>query len=80
MESSERGMNPLVKAVINPRKEYWPSWRFQLATSCYQVFHVTRLHTRARLHMKGTLYNMFQLVARPTWEASLKRNDFIEPY
>ena len=25
MESDERGMNPVVMTIINPRKEYWPS-------------------------------------------------------
>ena len=25
MDSSERGMNPVAMAIINPRKEYWPN-------------------------------------------------------
>ena len=27
MDSGERGMNPVTMTFINPRKEYWPSWR-----------------------------------------------------
>ena len=26
MGSSEKGMNPLTLTIINPWKEYWPSW------------------------------------------------------
>ena len=27
MDSSERGMNPVTMTIINPQREYWPSWR-----------------------------------------------------
>ena len=26
MDSGERGMNPVAMTIINPPKEYWPSW------------------------------------------------------
>ena len=26
MDSNERGMNPVAMIIINPWKEYWPSW------------------------------------------------------
>ena len=26
MDSGERGMNPVPMTIINPQKEYWPSW------------------------------------------------------
>ena len=26
VDSSDRGMNPFAMTIINPKKEYWPSW------------------------------------------------------
>ena len=26
MDNSEKGMNPVAMTILNPRKEYWPSW------------------------------------------------------
>ena len=38
MDSDEREMNPVALTIINPRKEYWPSRRFERETSLYLVF------------------------------------------
>ena len=40
-DSSEKGMNPVVMTIINPKKEYWQRQRFEPATSCSQVFYAT---------------------------------------
>ena len=41
MDRGGRGTNPLAMTIINPRKEYWPSQRFEPALSCSKVFHNT---------------------------------------
>ena len=41
MDSGERGMNPVAMTIINPWKEYWPSWRIKPATFYYQVLYAT---------------------------------------
>ena len=38
MYSHEKGMNPVAKSIINPRKEYWPSPTIESAT-CSQVLY-----------------------------------------
>ena len=37
----EKGMNHVTMTIFNPWKEYWPSWKFEPATSCSQVFYAT---------------------------------------
>ena len=39
MDSGKREMKPVAITIINPRKEYWPSRRFEPATSCSRVFY-----------------------------------------
>ena len=41
MDSGERGMNPVAVTITNLRKEYWPSRRIKLATSCSQALYAT---------------------------------------
>ena len=41
MDSHERGMNPVAITMIHPLKEYWPSQRFEKATSSSQVSTLT---------------------------------------
>ena len=45
VDKGERGMNPVEMTLINPRKEYLPSWRIKPATSCSQVLYAIDLAT-----------------------------------
>ena len=42
----ERGMNPVAMTIINPLKEYCPSWRFEPVTLCSQAFYATDCELR----------------------------------
>ena len=43
MDTDARGINPVAMTIINPRKEYWLSRRFEIAIYCSQAFYRTNL-------------------------------------
>ena len=64
MDSGERGMNHITMTIINPGKEYWPSRRFEPATSCSQVFNATDWGTRAST---STILHHDSVACRTKW-------------
>ena len=75
INSSERRMNPVTMTIINPLKEYWPSWRFETATACSQVLYATNWATGAGQDQLEVLWPN----KRQNYEPLKSRNNFYAP-
>ena len=51
----DREMNSVTITIINPRKEFWPRWRFEPATSCSQVFYATDRYGGSALNHRSNI-------------------------